>query len=534
MFFATPPRQFSPVRRMAPLKKAWVCEDGGFVQLQSALILGSEIKCNVCKEFLEAYKFDRSAFRKVIDTHFCSDEDERRPHGEPEPRGDNLESEKEEKRKADARADFEKFRGDPWALMSSMKPIITLLPPGTANKALPFRCNICKSRRNPDGKLCDLVSGTWKSVYYFLHQHIDRPVHQGNLAAYVAESEGTSTRVVECEGLCIDDPLVGRCLYRYREEFKLWTEYANFKERGTKHVYWRLASEDVWFVRSSSCDKSCQYVEGRRHQVCERCFNLGDAKSIVRSPIKFAMKFAAAQLLCSRVFGSEVELAERLKEIESSALYKGFSKQMSTLIKLSTPKLQQYVRSSFLSDWKTGESLQRFLHCTVLPALKVNVGSVPESLHSVMTKFSLALRSGSLDPQDAAKLKVAAAAVKGSFDGHPLILGLALQCRRQCEKLSRGIQNMRGRRDDENEHERQLIQDAGIQLAAASGNTLMAKEFGLNSRAMKTKMSELKAHNLPVPALAMIWPEILKENFEVANMRYPMSSGAPKRHLPFS
>ena len=520
---------------MAPLKKVWVCEDGGFVQLQSALISGSEINCKVCKELLDAYKFDKSAFRKVIDTSFCCDEDEpSRPDAEPEPHGDNQGSETEEKRKADANTDFAKFLGDPWALLNSLKPIITLLPPGTANKALPFRCNVCKSRRNPDGKICDLVHGTWKSVYYFLHQHIDRPVHKSNLAAFLAESNGTSSRVVECEGLCIDDPLVARCLYRYREEFKLWTEYANFKERGTKHQYWRVASEDVWFARSSLCDKSCEYVEGRRHQVCEHCFALGKARSIARSSIKFAMKFAAAQLLCARVFGSEDEVTEKLKEIESSALHKGYPKQMSTLIKLSIPKLQQYVRSSFLSDWKTSEALQRFLHCTVLPALKVNVGSVPSSLQSLMTKFSLALKSGSLDPQDAAKLKVAAAAVKGSFDGHPLILGLALQCRRQCEKLSRGIQNMRGRRDDENEHERQLIQDAGIQLAAASGNTLMAKEFGLNCRAMKTKMSELKAHNLPAPALAMIWPEILKENFEVANMRFPMSSGAPKRNLPFS
>lgn len=44
------------------------------------------------------------------------------------------------------------------------------------------------------------------------------------------------------------------------------------------------------------------------------------------------------------------------------------------------------------------------------------------------------------------------------------------------EKQSRGIDNMRGRRSHESNRERMLIEDAGFQLALASGNAKLGKQ----------------------------------------------------------
>ena len=90
---------------------------------------------------------------------------------------------------------------------------------------------------------------------------------------------------------------------------------------------------------------------------------------------------------------------------------------------------------------------------------------------------------------------------------------------------------MVGRRSQESSHECQLISDAGIQLAAASGNSHLAREFGLSAAALRTKLDDLKLYNLPVPCLSVLWPEELRQNFVLANTRFPMFQGQTKRCL---
>lgn len=93
----------------------------------------------------------------------------------------------------------------------------------------------------------------------------------------------------------------------------------------------------------------------------------------------------------------------------------------------------------------------------VNPCLKVSVASVPDRLGEIVASFTAILASGEASDLDCANIRVAAAAVSGQLEGHPMIMGLAIQCSRMLDRKSRGIENMRGRRGQETARERELI-----------------------------------------------------------------------------
>ena len=91
---------------------------------------------------------------------------------------------------------------------------------------------------------------------------------------------------------------------------------------------------------------------------------------------------------------------------------------------------------------------------------------------------------------------------------------------------------MQGPRSDCTELERSLISDAGMSLAMATGNSTLAQQFGLSSAECKISLEELDKNVLPNSALALLWPEQLKENFVIADQRFVRPENTPKRHLP--
>ena len=167
------------------------------------------------------------------------------------------------------------------------------------------------------------------------------------------------------------------------------------------------------------------------------------------------------------------------------------------------------------------EVFRKWQAAIVAPCLRVNVNSIPVELHKIVAAFTTALHSGSLPEEHKIPLKVAASAVTGQLAGHPLLLGLALQCRRMLEKQGRGVQGMRGRRSAETEREAFLIQDAGIQLSLACANTSLAVSFGLPESSGKVNLQMLTNYGLPSPGLGMLWPD----------QRMPRAHLSPKRSL---
>lgn len=189
------------------------------------------------------------------------------------------------------------------------------------------------------------------------------------------------------------------------------------------------------------------------------------------------MKYYFGKLLGARVFQGQDAVKEVEEEIKQTTVYKRNVKKMQAIMKLSTPHLQQFVRSSWLKTPPASASSAeaRFLSTVIKPALDINVTSVPGCFQDVISRFSRWLSRSDLDEAEAAQIRVAAGVLGGRLDGHPLIHGLALQCLRQVEKAERGVTSMRGRRSKETSAETQLIYDAGLTLATASGFNSLVK-----------------------------------------------------------
>ena len=379
----------------------------------------------------------------------------------------------------------------------------------------------------------ELRKFTANSVRYFLTQHVSSATHQGNLRLvnHIDGEKKIKRCEVECEGLRTDDIESGGNLHKFRYEFELWARFANFKATHARHTYKRCGNSDVWTVRSHHCLEVCEKIETRQVQICSECYKLGTARQIIRCSLRFAMKYHAAQLLSARIFQSETEAANVEASIKEAALYRFCKRKVADIIELDVPRLQQYVRSSWLCDWKASDAQKAFLQNVVTPSLRINVSSVPSRMADVIARFTGLIRSGQADETEVANLKIACAAISGTFEGHPLLLGLALQCKRALEKQNRGVATLAGRRSQESEVEAQLISDAGVQLAALCGNSTLAREFGIAASALRTKMSDLPRCSLPVPALALNFLEVLKENFHIINQRYVMPQGNSKRYL---
>lgn len=253
------------------------------------------------------------------------------------------------------------------------------------------------------------------------------------------------------------------------------------------------------------------------------------ASKVVRSPIRFARKYWAAHLLNARMFQGHKAAEEVLSEINNTSLVKHGDQKMKELMKLDTHFLQQWVRASCQSDHNGNAQYKLFLSSVVKPCLMANVSSIPANIHDIIGRVTAIVQGDQASEEDQVCLKLACSAMKGEFTNHPLLCGLALSCSRMMEKQSRNIFTMAGRRSLCSEREAELISDAGQQLACATGNVALAREFGLSSRAGKVNQTELQKNSLPTPTLAVRWPQVLQDNFNLADQRFVKAAETPVR-----
>ena len=244
-------------------------------------------------------------------------------------------------------------------------------------------------------------------------------------------------------------------------------------------------------------------------------------------------KYYMTQMLSCQLFRGQDALQDLEAQIKAGAFYQKYSGRMNSLMRLTASQKQQYVRAAWLKDGCGTDAMKNFVAIVVKPCLQVNVNSIPEQLAEIAAKFTCILAGGRASEQDMIDLKLASSVISGRLQGHPLIQGLALQCHRKLDKEERGV-GMQGRRSSHTELEEYLIRDAGVQLAIASGNSTLAREFGLSARAHKVNFEMLSERNLPVPALAVCWPEVLQQNYLLADQRFLRPQTAPKRSLEAS
>ena len=218
---------------------------------------------------------------------------------------------------------------------------------------------------------------------------------------------------------------------------------------------------------------------------------------------------------------------------QQKALYGHRESHMKRIMEEEMPRLQQYVRGSWKSHGRTklSQDEERFVKLIVNPCVNTNVAAVPHGMGDVLGKLTVMLQSGTISEEHICSIKLACASLQGAFAEHPLVQGLALQAFRMVQKQQRGIFHMRGRRSCETETEREAIADSGIQLALLGANGFMAKEFGLNVRAMKTSVDQLETYSLPSPGIAMMFKERLESNYHLIDTRFIRPQDAPKSLL---
>ena len=363
LFFLFPPVFYQSLKalashfpfRMAPLKKAGICTEDGFVSLQQKLLDRKEIKCSPCLQLLQTHGYKCSNHFQELKLEVPADQPQERGQ-DPEPDkapGDDEKPQKEtyeEKRERRRR----EFNNDPWALVRSHAPTITLLPPGSFRRAHPFRCSACKTRRAPDGKVGDLCQATFNAVHWFLYQHLDCDSHQKKVANLAGKlgARAAPLEVVDCSGLCVSDLMMGGKVYNFKEEFNIWLSMnkPNTHLATTHHKYWFDKDLDSWFARSKNCKLRCEKLPEQDSAMCTECEKLGSAKSIVRHAQRFSYKYYLAHLLTTRIFHDEQDAEAALSKLKGSALYHtSWKNKLDIAIDLDLPALQQIVRASFLS-----------------------------------------------------------------------------------------------------------------------------------------------------------------------------------------
>lgn len=261
--------------RFAPMRKINSCAHGGFTAVQLRLLQGQEIQCAACLSHLEQGKFDAEMLNNAVVAWLQGDKSVARGDG-----GVQAEKLRQEalnlgqKKKTENKEEDEECDKDDEAriaeYLSSFEPIISILPSGTRGKRIPARCNICRTRNFPNGKIIELGKRKLSTMTYFLENHLYSNMRLQNMAKH--ETIDASLEKVPCEALCVKDAHAGS-LFVHHELFGIWARMANFAECASHH-YWFDSNLDSWFARSSKClQETDRQGEGR--QTCSACLDLG-------------------------------------------------------------------------------------------------------------------------------------------------------------------------------------------------------------------------------------------------------------------
>ena len=221
--------------RHAPMKKVNACEDGGFRKLKAKLLSGDPIKCRACEDLLTMTGFSHQCLETEVlqflgspqsqpsqqsaeDSALQREQDDKTSgNGECENEGDDADA--GEKKEVETEGP-----PDPFHYAKQHEPIITLLPPGHFGKSYPYRCNIRKSKTQPQGKIGNLNVAKAKSVRFFLDQRLDCATHKRNYKRYMDEKNGCATPasrgiLMQCEALSVNDPQCAGSLHARKQEF---------------------------------------------------------------------------------------------------------------------------------------------------------------------------------------------------------------------------------------------------------------------------------------------------------------------------
>ena len=364
-------------RKHCAIPKAGLCKHGGFVRFQVILRTGEKLDCKACLELVDNFDISLVETQRLLCAAPLPIEDVKRQQEQGEDEVEMYDAEQELKMAKD--------------LIKSMAPIIQLVENDTTKGyKLAFRCTVCCTRGQPEGKLNTVARPRLNPVRHFLSQHLKCPTHKRNAREYQLEQQAAEAQKKDCPGLCVNE--CEASLGIIQEEYRLWATHTLLNSKTGEHQYWTELSTDKWFVRHKSCKGK---VDNHKLTCCKLCHSLGEPRGIKRYVCRFMFKMHSAHLLCHNLFmGPEAAEGYKKKVLETE-FGKRHKEHMDKIFDLKMPELQKLVRHGFstVPGERMTSAMKNFTATTVAPCLRVHVGSLDPEVPSFVSHFLATLQS---------------------------------------------------------------------------------------------------------------------------------------------
>eukprot|EP00435_Cladocopium_sp_Y103_P055676 s553_g18.t1 len=404
-----------------------------------------------------------------------------------------------------------------------------VLPRFGYRQKVPVRCTVCKSKKQPLGKVVDAVKLRAKDFKHFLSQHCKTDLHLKMMAKIRQESMREE----------IPDPDPVRCeAFVLREEEEEDTKLSVLRKNLLEWISWQGDCElrrhsysfktdsrgKIFTIRHEDCQQQVVVKCPEDVPICKECQKIGDQKGIIRTVLKHVRKKFAAELLHAKLFVSDEKVEQMKDDMKKDPVYKPHSQFFDLIMNFRTHELQTWVRKSFLCvpGRIKSDQYQSFMDTTVDPCMRMNVHAALQSRPQIVqaqTLFTNFLEQGDPAIVDRINVEIAQASLSGKLQNHPLLQGLILSCLKMLDRQERGLQ-MTGRDDEGSlqftDEVRYLVQEAGCQLAILGCNKHILQKFGLRQR---PKVPDLTDSGLPTPMIALQSAEMVRENMLLIDQR---------------
>ena len=272
---------------------------------------------------------------------------------------------------------------------------------GPARQWLKYRCLVCRTKRQKQGKLNKLGRPVLRETVHYLHQHLDSAEHKKrkNAAAAANVPPDPAEEMVKCSGVLVSDPNGKTILHWHFPEFKIWSSFFDLKKRVVKNEYSSIMSNGQFTVKHHQCPGEYLPSSSRGRNCCAACWRLTGPKSVTKTLVRFGRKYYAALLLQKKLFEPEQAVADFLLEMKGKSWAKRHAKMWEDIVNKSNSDLQKTVRDEWVSDTQGGRTgvCEAFYSSVVLPSISVHVGSIASNVTCLAQKFVDALQGNQLD-----------------------------------------------------------------------------------------------------------------------------------------
>ena len=237
------------------------------------------------------------------------------------------------------------------------RPYLQLLP-ASGSKRLPIRCKVCKSAKQPDGKIFEGHEYKLAIIKHFVGQHCDGATHIANMAKRAARQQIDAPEVadgsrdpiamVACTGQSLTSHIDER-MNLFKSELVEWARSTKLAKSLKRHTYTFNASAEDLTVKHESCSQVVvKPLNDDQRPMCENCADPRLGHQALKSAIRFALKHWAARILESRLFKSDEHVEMTLRAFRNTHLYRTQEAKSEELVNLSNDRLQAWVRNSWM------------------------------------------------------------------------------------------------------------------------------------------------------------------------------------------